>query len=337
MKKECIMNDNVMLTVKMLAYNHGKYIAQAIESIVSQKTEYKFELLIGEDCSTDNTRGVIQRYQEAFPHIIRVVYHQTNQGCTMNSYSLDLEAKGKYIAGCEGDDFWCDDTRIQRDVDFLEEHPEYVGVCHKCKIVDENGVEIDENDVNVRNRFWTFDKEVFTLSDYEQWRTPGHGSAQTRRNVMKENDLDYSIVYKASKRVGDRSHLLIHIVEGDIFCMKDIVSCYRFRMTASSNNFMSVQKQKNLKDEDFLMMIRLQEWAWNNKKIKLNLESVKKDRLIAATVIQMKDPSDENKKVLKIIIDNSGSKLTYLLLAMKVYIIKSFYWKILKKDKIIKV
>ncbi len=330
------MEKEIMLTVKMLAYNHERYIAKAIESILSQETEYTYELLIGEDCSTDKTREIVRSYQEQYPDIIRVVYQEYNKGCTQNSYSLDINSKGKYIAGCEGDDYWCDNKRIQKDVDFLEQHPEYVGVSHRCKIVDDDGNEIPENEIPSRLKFWEFDKEIFTLKDYEKWLTPGHGSTQTRRNVIKENNLDYSIVYKASKRVGDRSHLLIHIVEGDIYCMKDVVSCYRYRVASDQNNFMTIQRKNNLRDEDFLMMTRLEDWAWDNKRIKLDLSEVKKDRLVGSVVCFMHDRTKKNLKVILSIIGYSRHPVKYTLYTIKVLFIKLYYWKVLKTDKIIK-
>lgn len=332
-----VRNKEVMLTVKMLAYNHEKYISQAIESILTQKTVYPYELLIGEDCSTDTTRSIVRSYEEKYPEKIRVIYQNINQGCTMNSYSLDLEARGKYIAGCEGDDYWCDETRIQRDVDFLERHPEYVGVCHKCKIVDDDGTAINEDNLGERARFWKFDKDVFTINDFVKWKTPGHGCAQTRRNVIRENsDIDYSIIYKASKRVSDRSHLLVHIVEGDIYCMQDIVACYRYRLFGSQQNYMAIQKQCNLKAEDYKMIKCIEEWAWNNKNIKLDLSAVKKDRLVGATVVWMKNPSKENAKVIKDIIEASDDTLRYCYWVLKIIINKLFYWKILKRDRLIK-
>lgn len=330
------MNSNeVMLTVKMLAYNHERYIAQAIESILAQKTEYKYEILIGEDCSTDGTREIVRKYASEYPDIVRPILHKKNMGCTKNSYSLDIHARGKYVAGCEGDDYWCDETRIQRDVDFLESHPEYVGICHKCKIVDEIGNEIGENEIAERAAFWKFSKEIFTLKDFEEWKIPGHGSAQTRRNMFKNSNQDYSIVYKASKRVGDRTHLLIHVVEGDIYCMNDVVSCYRYRTSGNQNNFMEIQKRNNLKAEEYLMMCRLENWAKKSKGKKLDLSRIKKDRFAGSIVIFMKNPSKENWKVVCDIIKYSRQPIKYMFYALKIFILKTYYWKVLKTDKLI--
>lgn len=329
-------NKKVMLTVKMLAYNHENYIKQAIESVICQKTEYAYELLIGEDCSTDRTREIIREYEEKYPDIIRVIYQKTNQGCARNSYSLDMSARGKYIANCEGDDYWCDQYRIQKDIDFLEKNLNYVGVCHRCKIVDENGQEIPAESINDRSKFWEFDKEIYTIKDYQKWLTPGHGCAQTRRNVIKENDLDYTIVYKASNRVSDRTHLLIHIVEGDIYCMQDVVACYRYRTSSKQNNYMTIQKRENLRAEDFLMMKQLEKWAYKNKGINLDLRNIKKERFIGSVVVWMKNPTEENKKIVDDIISYSGEPFKYHMYFFRILIQKWFYWKIMRKDKLIK-
>lgn len=328
--------EEVMLTVKMLAYNHEKYIAKAIESIVSQKTEYRFELLIGEDCSTDATKEIIERYARKYPEIIRPIYHKINKGCTRNSYALDVQARGKYIAGCEGDDFWCDDTRIQRDVDFLEAHPEYSGICHKCMIVNEEGEEIPEKSFSDREAFWRFNKKVYTLKDFERWMLPGHGSTHTSRNVIKGHEKECSIVYKASNQVGDRTHTLLQILAGDIYCMNDIVSCYRYRTKSDNKNFMALQRNRNLKDEEFLMLRKLEKWARDNKGVRINLDQVKKDRVAASAVFLMRNPSRENLRVVSRIIKNSENPIKYLYYVVKAVCLKAYYLFIKKEDRLVK-
>ncbi|MCM1119890.1 MAG: glycosyltransferase [bacterium] len=325
----------IMVTVKILAYNHEKYIVQAIESILSQKTEYRYEILIGEDCSTDSTREIVDGYAQKYPDIIRVIHHKRNVGCTKNAYSLDIHARGKYVAGCEGDDYWCDDLRIQKDVDFLETHPEYVGVCHRCRVVDGNDDPIEENTIPSRTVFWKFDKEVYTLADYERWEVPGHSMTKTSRNLFRQSEKDYSIVYKASKRVSDRTHLLMEVVEGNIYCMPDVVGCYRYRVSDREKNFMSVQGHKNLKAEDFLMMRRLEHWAKVNKGISLDLCGVKKDRLAGSVAIFMRYPTRENFCIILKIVRYSGETLTYIGYVIKTVLIKLYQWKILKEDRIV--
>jgi glycosyltransferase involved in cell wall biosynthesis len=115
-----------LISVRMITYNHGAFLAQAIEGVMSQQTEYPFELLIGEDCSKDNTREIALSFQRRQPDKIRVIYSDSNVGWRANSARVFLKCRGKYHAFCEGDDYWHDPFKLQRQVSFLEGHPEHV-------------------------------------------------------------------------------------------------------------------------------------------------------------------------------------------------------------------
>ena len=117
------------VSVKTITYNHEKFIAQCIEGIMMQKTNFSFEFIIGEDCSTDNTMKIIQEYADRYPDVIRVITSENNVGAAENDHRTDLECQGKYVAFCEGDDFWTDPHKLQKQVDFLEANPEY-GMIH---------------------------------------------------------------------------------------------------------------------------------------------------------------------------------------------------------------
>ena len=119
------LNSAPLVSVLMLAYNHSKYIAQAIEGVAAQKTSFPIELLIGEDCSTDETLGVALSYQKKHPEFIRVLSFTKNVGARKNSYRVEMAARGKYIAYCMGDDYWHDPNKLQMQVDFLETNPIY--------------------------------------------------------------------------------------------------------------------------------------------------------------------------------------------------------------------
>ena len=115
-----------LASVWMITYNHEKFIAQALESVLMQIASFEFEIVIGEDCSTDGTRSIIKRYEAKYPNKIHPIYHETNVGGFRNAYEFTLpRCKGKYIACLEGDDYWIDQNRLQKQVDFLERNPEY--------------------------------------------------------------------------------------------------------------------------------------------------------------------------------------------------------------------
>jgi hypothetical protein len=116
-------------SVKMQAYNHEPYIAQAIEGVINQKTAFPFELVIGEDCSTDKTRQIVFGYQEKYPKVIKVITSNNNVGAFKNCLRSEKACRGKYIAYCEGDDYWHHPLKLQMQVDFLERHLDY-GMVH---------------------------------------------------------------------------------------------------------------------------------------------------------------------------------------------------------------
>lgn len=127
-----------MVSVCCITYNHEQYIAGALDSFLMQKTGFEFEILVGEDCSTDATRSVIEEYAVRYPERIKLIAHPENIGAIRNQVDVITRARGKYIALCDGDDFWTDPQKLQKQVDFLEANPEYVICCHHTRVIDEN-------------------------------------------------------------------------------------------------------------------------------------------------------------------------------------------------------
>jgi glycosyltransferase involved in cell wall biosynthesis len=118
-----------VVSVMMLTYNHAPYIAQAIESVLAQQTQYAFELVIGEDHSTDGTRDIVFDYQRRYPGRVRVIASDSNVGVKRNAYRTLKACRGRYIALCEGDDFWHAPNKLEMQVSFLENNPAY-GMVH---------------------------------------------------------------------------------------------------------------------------------------------------------------------------------------------------------------
>lgn len=113
-----------LVSVCMITYNQEPFIAQAIESVVRQKADFRFELIIGEDCSTDDTSKIALRYQQAFPDLIRIITSEENVGAAKNCDRTVRAGQGRYIAYCEGDDYWQDPYKLQKQADYLTSHPE---------------------------------------------------------------------------------------------------------------------------------------------------------------------------------------------------------------------
>jgi glycosyltransferase involved in cell wall biosynthesis len=132
-----------VVSVIMMTYNHEPYIAQAIEGVVMQQCNVPIELLIGEDCSTDRTRDICLEYQQRYPKLIRLVTSETNVGMHKNMFRLFGRAKGRYIAMCEGDDYWTDPEKLRKQVEFLEANKHFIICFHKVRIL-KNGELVED-------------------------------------------------------------------------------------------------------------------------------------------------------------------------------------------------
>ena len=120
------MKKDVMVTVIITAYNHEKYIEQAIQGILDQKTEYEYELVIHDDASTDGTQDIIRAYEKRYPDKVKSIIEKENlfsQG-KLGAVFYDSRLAGKYLAICDGDDYWTCDTKLQKQISYLEQHPE---------------------------------------------------------------------------------------------------------------------------------------------------------------------------------------------------------------------
>ncbi len=119
-----MLSDAPLVSVKMITYNHAPYIAEAIEGVLRQETDFPIELVVGEDCSTDGTREIVLDYQRRHPGVICVVTSEKNVGMHANSLRTYNACRGRYIAYCEGDDYWHHPKKLQLQVGHLERHPE---------------------------------------------------------------------------------------------------------------------------------------------------------------------------------------------------------------------
>lgn len=128
----------IKVSVCVITYNHEAFIAQAIESVLMQRADFAYELVIGEDCSTDGTRNIVQQYAEKYPEIIRPLFREENLGMHRNFVDTLAHCQGEYVALLEGDDYWTDSYKLQKQAEFLDEHPEYVLVCGNALTIRED-------------------------------------------------------------------------------------------------------------------------------------------------------------------------------------------------------
>jgi len=118
----------------MCTYNHEAYIAQALDSVLAQRTDWDYEIVVGEDCSQDDTRAILTAYQQQYPDRVRLLLHRQRQGVGSNLRQVLAACRGEYVALLDGDDFWTSPDKLRRQVDFLDSDPEYTLCCHPVRI-----------------------------------------------------------------------------------------------------------------------------------------------------------------------------------------------------------
>jgi glycosyltransferase involved in cell wall biosynthesis len=125
------------LSVVVITYNHERFIAQALDSILAQRVNFDYEIVVGEDCSTDSTRDILMDFHRRYPGRIVPLLRQHNLGAMPNFEAAIAACRGQYLAFLEGDDYWACEDKLQRQVDFLDTHPDFAICCHPVRFLDE--------------------------------------------------------------------------------------------------------------------------------------------------------------------------------------------------------
>jgi glycosyltransferase involved in cell wall biosynthesis len=159
------MKKNVpKVSIVTITYNHEKYIREALDSFMMQKTDFDFEVIIADDASQDGTSKIIEEFQRRYPLIIKPILRKQNIGAQSNSIDALQSATGKYIALCEGDDYWTDSYKLQTQVDFLDTHPKYVGCFHVAQVVYEDILDKTEIYPDVTDEAWYTTEELLKIN-----------------------------------------------------------------------------------------------------------------------------------------------------------------------------
>ena len=234
------MNEQPIVSICSITYNHAPYIRQCLDGMLMQQTNFAFEILINDDCSTDGTTEIIREYAEKYPDIIKPIFHRENQyqkGVRgMFAKYVFPKAQGKYIALCEGDDYWTDPLKLQKQVDFLETYPDYSLYFHNAMVHFEDGKTSDHPFGEIEDRDYT-DVEI-----YEKWTIPT-ASVVLRKDVI-ESDLYTKVSHEKRFVYGDIVLSLTASKCGKIHGSPEIMSIYRkhsggvvFQETLSHKSF----------------------------------------------------------------------------------------------------
>jgi glycosyltransferase involved in cell wall biosynthesis len=228
-----------IVSILCLTYNHEKFISEAIDGFLMQKTNFPFEIIISDDFSLDDTLDVIRTYEAQYPNLIKVLNADKNQGVYKNAVKVLSTCIGKYIAVCEGDDYWTDDKKLQKQFNLLDQEDKLSGIYHSVNIVDENNNEIKKIPSN--------GKDYMNLPDFfdDYYQIPT--CSIMFKNFFKFDGIhQYRRVFKGANFILDYLLDALIVDHGVYKYLDENMGCYR--VTTNTGSFSS-QKISTVEDE----------------------------------------------------------------------------------------
>jgi len=235
------MNDyknEIQVSVCVVTYNQEEYIAECLESLVHQVTNFKFEIIVGEDCSTDNTRSIVQQYVEKYPNLIVPLFHQNNVGAAENVLQVYKKAKGKYIAHIDGDDMALP-NKLQKQFDTMEKNPQAIICSHNVSEIKENVV--------LKNCYWNHPEGEYSYLDLIK-KLPFFAHSSKFFRVLDEIDLSKIL---NEREVLDIELHLYQTLNGTIIHLNEHYGIYRSGVGISAAkdskiNYDMIKRVKNI-------------------------------------------------------------------------------------------
>ena len=213
------------LSVCMITYNHESYISEAIESVLNQHTNFTVQLIIGEDCSADNTRSVCEKFVKKYPGKILLLPETGNVGMMKNFERTFKQCDGDYVAFLEGDDYWTDNSKLQKQVDFLQANSDYSLCFHNTQMIMDRAGEKKE---------WVLhsnlEKDTFTTEDVlGPWFVPSCSTVFTNYPDFVLPTWFYNCKY------GDLPFMLLLSLKGKFKYLDEVMAVYRLHDTGMSS------------------------------------------------------------------------------------------------------
>lgn len=216
-------SNHVLVSICCVTYNHEPYITDALDGFLMQKTNFAFEIIVRDDCSTDRTATIIKQYADKYPNIIKPIFEPSNQ------YSKGIQpfpavmnrSIGKYIAICEGDDCWTSSTKLQNQIDFLEQNPDFSLIFHNAEVKD-----YDQNGTIIDSRLHTNNLPTGEVTVPQILMTK---IVPTASVVLRNVDLSY--YFSKQYPVGDTPLFMFMAKFGRLYYSNEITSIYRLLTT----------------------------------------------------------------------------------------------------------
>lgn len=248
------MNE-IAVSVSCLVYNHEKYLRQCLDGFIMQKTNFKFEVIVHDDASTDGSADIIREYEQKYPEIIKPIYQTVNQysqGIPIEKTHILPKMKGKYVAVCEGDDYWCDESKLQKQFDVMEANPDCHFCTHKVQHISEKGQLLPGK----FNPHFAVEEGILTTRKFMELygiNYPFQTSSFFLRRVDIEEYYHNPPDFVTAANVGDEPTMLFMATKGNVYYIDEVMSCYRENSVSSWNNLQKKSMEKKVKHCDSMM------------------------------------------------------------------------------------
>lgn len=226
---QSLENKMYKITVLCPTYNHEKFISTTLEGFVSQKTNFKFKVIVADDASIDETPKIIKKYAEEYPDIIKPIFRKKNLGAAENFQQMIQNIDTEYVALCEGDDYWTNENKLQIQYDFLEHHKDFSGCFHLVNVYDEKLhqiISVNPSPIKKSNFYWSlpYEQTDLTLIDLLSKTMVPCCSVMYRWRFIHGKDLEY---FRTDLNPRDVLLLLLHAELGKIGFINKIMGVYR--------------------------------------------------------------------------------------------------------------
>lgn len=308
-----LCEERPLVSIGLMTYNHEAFIAKAIESVLMQETNFTYELVIAEDCSTDRTREIILNYKKKYPNLIRLLLQDQNVGMKKNSNDLRRACWGKYRANLEGDDYWIDPGKLQKQVDFLESHPDFVAIGGDFTCIDDYGYPCAFPWGDIKYTY-CMDNE-YAVEHLRQWLLFGHTSTIMFKNFFYDCGDEVNQRFDEVNMLGDRRICLFLVMKGRVWHEKEIWTVRRVLKKSSSSMTCAV-KNSNYLGVNFGWLLEAERYCWEEFHYRLDLHQKKEQRWLGSLKVFFKNPNQENYQVVKYIFKSGHRYFKYILLAV---------------------
>lgn len=248
------------LSIAILTYNHENYIEKALNSVLNQKIDYEYEIIVGDDFSNDKTREILLKFKEKYPEKIKLIFRSKNIGIASNVIDIFKKCTGEYIALLEGDDYWINDLKLKKQVEYLDKNKEYSGIAHQNIVINQ--------EEKIINKPELFKKNIkFSLEKLEKEGLLYQTASLMFRNIFNYEEDKLNLIKEINEKIVDLTLAIILLTKGNIYILNEYMSVYRIDTTEKSSSS-SAKASRNLKlfyNEYYEYLEKLEKVLLNNE------------------------------------------------------------------------